>query len=114
MVVLLLAWSLSSVSWSTVSVSAVVPGHASTDVAVSAASGPKPTSQQDDDALGPRLRRGLRYLMLDADHVVGVGVMAQEFNCIPRGRRRVAVLSGPAGKELARLPSSHLGMMPHR
>ena len=37
--------------------------------------------------------------MLDADHVVGVGVVAQEFDRVARERRRVAVLSGPAGKE---------------
>ena len=36
--------------------------------------------------------------MLDADHVVGVGVVAQEFDRIPSEGRCVAVLSGPAGK----------------
>ena len=55
--------------------------------------------QQALDALGPCLRRGFRNPMLDADHVVRVGVVAQEFDCIPRELRRVAVLSGPAGKE---------------
>ena len=37
--------------------------------------------------------------MLDADHVVGVGVVVHEFDRIPREHRRVAVLSRPAGKE---------------
>ena len=37
--------------------------------------------------------------MLDADHVVGVGVVAQEFDGVTGESRRVAVLSRPAGKE---------------
>ena len=47
---------------------------------------------QDVDTLGPRLGRGLRYPMLDADHVVGVGVMAQEFDGVTGERWRVASL----------------------
>ena len=37
--------------------------------------------------------------MLDADHVVGVGVVPHEFDRIPRETWRVAVLSRPAGQE---------------
>ena len=37
--------------------------------------------------------------MLDADHVVSVGVVAQEFDRVARERWRVAVLSRPSGKE---------------
>ena len=78
---------------------APAPGHAQHRHRGFDGFGTEASVQQAVNTLGPRLRRGLRYSMLDADHVVRVGVMAQEFDCMPRELRRVAVLSGPAGKE---------------
>ena len=59
---------------------AAAPGHAQHRHRGFDGFGTEASVHQDLDALGPRLRRGLWYSMLDADHVVGVGVVAQEFD----------------------------------
>ena len=78
---------------------APAPGHAQHRHRGFDGFGTEARVQQAPDALGHRLGRGLRNSMLDANHVVRVGVMAQEFDGVPRERRRVAILSRPAGKE---------------
>ena len=70
--------------------------------------------QQAFEALGPRFWRGFANPVLDADNVVRVGIVAQQFDRAAGEGWRVAVLSCPAGKGSGPLPSSHLGLMPHR
>ena len=52
--------------------------------------------------------------MLDADHVVSVGVVAHEFDDLAGEDWRVPVLPRSAGQGPGPLPLSHLGLMPHR
>ena len=70
--------------------------------------------QQALDALSPRLRRRFRNSMLDADHVVSVGVLAHEFDDLAGEGWRYPYCLVRRDRDLARLPLSHLGLMPHR
>ena len=65
---------------------AAAPGHAQHRHRGFDGFGTEARVHQDVNALGLRLGSGLRYSMLDANHVVGVGVMAQECDRVVRER----------------------------
>ena len=59
----------------------------------------EPCFLQSLDAVGFSLYGRYRYPVIGSNVVVGVGVVAHEFDHVEGEGRRVAVLSGPAGKE---------------
>ena len=69
--------------------------------------GTEPRVQKDVDSLGSRLGRGVRYSMLDADHVVGVGVVVQEFD-------RVTADAAPLEQQLLRMRVATVRLMIRR